>query len=46
MFTKMLECDIKLNIFGKNLNPKKKIIDHPLLDLNDKDQYISFDEIT
>ena len=44
IFTKILECDIKLNIFGKNLKPKK-LLDRPLLDISNNNEYTSFDEV-
>jgi hypothetical protein len=43
-FTKILECDVKLNIFGRNSKPKK-ILDRPLLDISNNNEYISFDDV-
>lgn len=45
MFTKILECDLKLNIFGRS-SKTVKFKDRPLLDIyGNNDEYISFDEV-
>ena len=44
LFTKILECDIKLNIFGRSLKPKNGILNFE--DNPDKSEYVSFDDIT
>tara|TARA_B100001248_G_C27380370_1_gene456600 strand:- start:307 stop:480 length:174 start_codon:yes stop_codon:yes gene_type:complete len=45
MFTKILECDLKLNIFGRS-SKTVKFKDRPLIDIyGNNDEYISFDEV-